>query len=217
MSQEAANASAPAKTVSVNHDFAIGRNDITFDDWDKCVSDGGCKAIAEDGGWGRGRRPQIFISFDDLTTQYLPWLSKLTGHVYRLPSKDEWQYAAFGGAGAEQPKGQNAEGAQDCFNASGPPAVNCADTFSGTAPVASFPPNALGLYDMKGNVWEWSADCWRPFTYAPSTNSPSCDTRVVLGGAWSTGRSEVNGKSAAWEKSSARTNSIGFRVVRTLP
>lgn len=208
---------AGSTTTIIDHDFAIGRYDITFDDWDRCVDDGACKAIAEDSGWGRGSRPLIFVSFDEVTTQYLPWLSKLSGKEYRLPTKDEWQYAALGGAGAAETKSQTGDASQDCFNATGPAAGNCPDTYAGTAPVGSFAPNALGLHDMKGNVWEWSADCWRPFSYAPNASSDTCDKRVVLGGAWSTGRSEVNGHVAAWEKSSRKTNSIGFRVVRSLP
>jgi formylglycine-generating enzyme required for sulfatase activity len=208
---------ASSTAANIDHDFAIGRNDITFDDWDRCVDDGACKAIADDSGWGRGSRPLIFVSFDDVTTQYLPWLSRLSGKEYRLPTKDEWQYAALGGAGAAETKSQIGDASQDCFNATGPAAGNCPDTYNGTAPVGSFTPNALGLYDMKGNVWEWSADCWRPFSYAPNASSNTCDERVVLGGAWSTGRSEVNGQVAAWEKSSRKTNSIGFRVVRSLP
>jgi formylglycine-generating enzyme required for sulfatase activity len=208
---------ANPKVTSIDHDFAIARNGITFDDWDKCVTDGACKPVADDAGWGRGNRPLIFVSFDDVTTQYLPWLSKLSGKVYSLPSKDEWQYAALGGAGAEQTKSQSGDASQDCFNASGPPTGNCADTFNGTAPVGSFPSNALGLYDMRGNVWEWSADCWRPFTYSPNESPDSCDKRVVLGGAWSTDRSAVSAQVTGWEKSNRRANSIGFRVVRSLP
>jgi formylglycine-generating enzyme required for sulfatase activity len=208
---------AGSTAANIDHDFAIGRNNITFDDWDRCVDDGACKAIADDSGWGRGSRPLIFVSFDDATTQYLPWISRLSGKEYRLPTKDEWQYAALGGAGAAETKGQIGDASQDCFNAAGPAAGNCPDTYNGTAPVGSFTPNALGLYDMKGNVWEWSADCWRPFTYAPNASSGTCDKRVVLGGAWSTDRSEVNGQVAAWEKSSRKTNSIGFRAVRSLP
>ena len=208
---------ASSIATNIDHDFAIGRNDITFDDWDRCVDDSACKAIADDSGWGRGSRPLIFVSFDDVTTQYLPWLSRLSGKEYRLPTKDEWQYAALGGAGAAETKGQSGGAPQDCFNASGTSAKNCPDTYNGTAPVGSFPPSALGLNDMTGNVWKWSADCWQPFTYAPNASSNTCDKRVVLGGAWSTGRSDVNGQVAAWEKSSRKTNSIGFRVVRSLP
>ncbi len=203
------------KVIKIEHDYAMGRNDITFDDWESCVQGGACKAISEDAGWGRGTRPQIFVSYDDVTSEYLPWLSHLTGKDYRLPTKDEWQFAALGGAGTTPEKSEDATTA--CFNAAGAAATGCSDTFSGTAPVGSFPPNGLGLHDMRGNVWKWSQDCWRPFNYAPDAATNSCDTRVVLAGAWSTGRSEDGPLTTAWEKSNRRTNSIGFRVVRSLP
>ena len=212
------NPADPPKNIAIDHDFAIGRNAITFDDWDKCVSDGACAAITNDAGWGRGNRPLIFVSFDDVTSQYLPWLSKVTGHIYRLPSKDEWQYAALGGQGsATKSTNQIAGASQDCFNASGPQAANCADTYDGTSPVGSFAANMLGLNDMKGNVWAWSGDCWQPFTNTPSAKSDACEMRVLLGGAWSTNRSDVAADFSGWEKSSKKANSIGFRVVRNLP
>ncbi len=211
-----ANPGTPAKTTTVDHDFAIGRYEITFDDWKKCVVERGCLALPDDGGWGRDRRPLIFVSYEDISTQYLPWLSKLTGHTYRLPTKDEWQFAAAGGAGTVPGKGQSGA-LSECFNASGAAAPDCATAFTGTAPVGSFPPSTLGVYDMKGNVWEWSADCWQPFSYAPKTGDTSCDMRLVLGGAWSTARSEIGQQTVGWEKVNKRTNSIGFRIVRSLP
>ena len=204
--------------VEIDHAFAIGRNAITFDDWDKCVRDGACSSIADDASWGRGNRPLIFVSFDDVTTQYVPWLSKLTGKEYRLPSKVEWQYAVLGGdGGAAKTTNQIRSASQECFNASGPSVEGCADTYDGTSPVGSFAPNTLGLNDMKGNVWAWSTDCWQPFTNAPSAKSDDCTMRVLLGGAWSTNRTVVTASFSGWEKSSKKANSIGFRVVRNLP
>ena len=203
-------------TITITHDFAIGRYEITFDDWAKCVMDRGCLALPSDGGWGRDRRPLIFVSYEDISTQYLPWLSKLTGHTYRLPTKDEWQFAAADSADTAPGKGQSGA-LSDCFNASGAAAPECATAFNGTAPVGSFPPNTLGVYDMKGNVWEWSADCWHPFSYAPKTGDTSCDMHLVLGGAWSTARSQIGQQTVGWEKVNKRTNSIGFRIVRSLP
>jgi len=217
MKSDDAHPNAPATLTTVDHNFAIGRFEITFDQWDVCVSDGVCKTTAEDGGWGRGLRPKIYVSYEDVTSQYLPWLSKLTGNAYRLPTQEEWQYAAAGGSGTAQAKSHSDTTAKECFNASGPAVDTCTDGFNSTAPVGSFAPSALGLYDMQGNVWEWSADCWQPFTYAANTDTSACDTRLVLGGAWSTGRNKVNGQITGWEKSSRKTNSIGFRVVRSLP
>lgn len=218
MRKSESNPNDPPHQVSIYRGFAIGRNAITFQDWQKCVNDRACSPIADDAGWGRGNRPLIFVSFDDVTSQYLPWLSKLTGNEYRLPSKDEWQYAALGGkGGAEKTTNQIRDPSLDCFNASGPHVEGCTDTFDGTSPVGSFAANTLGLNDMKGNVWAWSADCWQPFTNAPSAKSDACAMRVLLGGAWSTNRNDVTATFSGWEKSSKKANSIGFRVVRNLP
>jgi formylglycine-generating enzyme required for sulfatase activity len=215
--QTATDPNIAPKVTHIDHDYAIGRDAITFEDWDKCVVSGACVPITNDAGWGRGSRPLIFVSYEDVTKQYLPWLTRLTGKVYRLPTKDEWQFAALGGAGAAELKSQNVDASEECFNASGPTAGNCTDSYNGTAPVGSFQPNGLGLNDMKGNVWVWSADCWQPFTYAPSAKPNDCSMRVVLGGAWSSNRNKVSAQITGWEKSSKRANSIGLRVVRTLP
>ena len=90
--------------VTIAAPFAIGRTEITFDEWSQCVGDGGCTSQPADENWGRGRRPVINVSFNDITQQYLPWLSRKTGFTYRLPTEAEWEFAARGGASA--PAGQ---------------------------------------------------------------------------------------------------------------
>ena len=90
--------------VQIAAPFAIGRYEITFDEWNQCVGDGGCTSQPADENWGRGRRPVINVSFNDITQQYLPWLSRKTGFTYRLPTEAEWEFAARGGAAA--PAGQ---------------------------------------------------------------------------------------------------------------
>ena len=100
--------------------------------------------------------------------------------------------------------------------------VGCGSQWDGkqTAPVGSFPANAFGLYDMVGNVWEWTEDCWNE-TYrgAPADGSPwtgDCSRRVVRGGSW--GRDPDFLRSAYRDRSLAvnRAYSLGFRVARTL-
>ena len=66
--------SAKPQEVVVDKPFAIGRYEITFDDWERCVKDGVCTTQPSDDGWGRGRRPVIHVSYNDITGQYLPWL-----------------------------------------------------------------------------------------------------------------------------------------------
>src|SRR5262249_44184766 len=75
----------------------------TFAAWDACVADGGCKHKPRDEGWGRDRRPVINVSWDDITKEYLPWLSRKAGKTYRLLSEAEWEYAARAVTSASAP------------------------------------------------------------------------------------------------------------------
>jgi formylglycine-generating enzyme required for sulfatase activity len=145
---------APQHHVTIAQAFAIGRREVTFAEWDRCVAAGGCKYNPSDHGWGRGERPVIDVSWDD-AQEFIAWLSKKTGQTYRLPSEAEWEYSARGGAASAYWWGREAgtghANCQDC----GPPA-----TPRQTLPVGSFRPNAFGLSDTAGNAAEWVQDCW---------------------------------------------------------
>ena len=220
----------PQRLVNVVKPFAIGQFEITFDNWNACVKDGSCHEKLKDEGWGRGTRPAIHVSWEDITNDYLPWLSKKAGHVYRLPSEAEWEYAAraqgptsfsFGnngdeicafGNGADQTaKEQNGAGS----------VAGCSDGFSYTAPVGSFRPNQFGLFDMHGNVWEWVEDCWNEnYTTAPGNSAAwtagDCESRVVRGGSWNSDVNKLRSAARGWNNPGGRNRSIGFRVARDL-
>jgi formylglycine-generating enzyme required for sulfatase activity len=84
----------PQHEVTIAEPFAIGKYEVTFDQWDACVQAGGCDGHEPDDlGWGRGRRPVINVSWNDVQT-YVAWLSEVTGEPYRLPSEAEWEHAA---------------------------------------------------------------------------------------------------------------------------
>jgi formylglycine-generating enzyme required for sulfatase activity len=158
--------------------FALGKYDVTFEQMDACVAAKGCSNKPGDFGWGRGRRPVVDVSWDD-AQEYVRWLSRKTGHTYRLPTEAEWEYAARAGTTTAYYWGDAFAGGQ------------CAGCGNGgkTAPVGSFPPNPWGLFDMAGNVYQWTQDRWHPdYTGAPADGS-AWETgerpyRVVRGGNW---------------------------------
>ncbi len=131
--------------------FAIGKFAVTFDEWDACVAGGGCGGYQPpDNSWGRGNRPVINVSWNDAQT-YIQWLSHKTGKSYRLPSEEEWEIAARAGTTTEYYWGNDV--GHNNANCDG-----CGSEWDNrkTAPVGSFKPNAFGLYDMMGNVWQWT-------------------------------------------------------------
>jgi formylglycine-generating enzyme required for sulfatase activity len=208
--------------VAIAAPFAIGRTEITFDEWSQCVGDGGCTSEPADENWGRGRRPVMNVSFNDITQQYLPWLSRKTGFTYRLPTEAEWEFAARGGAAA--PAGQAYSFGDDeallCQygNSSDGTGGACSDGFATTAPAGSLKASGLGLFDMHGNVWEWVGDCWQP-QYSAKAAKPveTCTTRVLRGGSWASKAAALRSAARGWESQDKSKNSIGFRVARALP
>ncbi len=173
----------PQVAVTITRPFALGVHEVTFAQWDACVAAGGCTHSAADETWGRGDRPVINVSWHD-AQDYAAWLSALTGHIYRLPSEAEWEYAARGGTTTAYYWGDDLGGGHTVCESCGSEWDN-----RSTAPVGSFAPNPFGLHDMLGNAWEWTADCWND-TYEglPGDGTPrltgDCDGRVLRGGSW---------------------------------
>ena len=145
----------PQHPVTIKRPFAVSKYEVTFADWDACVSVGGCpqEGRADDSGWGRGNRPVIDVSWDDAKA-YVAWLSRMTGKPYRLLTEAEYEYAARAGTTTAYPWGD--EIGENNANCNG-----CGrEWLRQTAPVGSFAPNAFGLHDMLGNVWVWVEDCY---------------------------------------------------------
>jgi formylglycine-generating enzyme required for sulfatase activity len=180
------------------------------------------------------RHPAVCVSYED-AQRYVQWLSKKTGKSYRLPTEAEWEYAARAGTTTARFWGDGRDQAcefADVADLTGAGALRwnkdnkeqvfqCRDGFAYTAPVGSFRPNAFGLYDMLGNVFQWTEDCYHDsYNGAPSDGSAwtsgACEGRVQRGGSWSNGprstrSADRNGSPAAY-----RNIDIGFRVARTL-
>ncbi len=144
--------SARPHRVSVNV-FYLGEYAVTFDEYDRFVEATG-RRRPEDAGWGRGRHPVIDVSWLDALA-YAEWLSQKTGKRYRLPTEAEWEYAARAGTTTTYYWGNEVGRNHAQCDA-------CGSSGEGkqTVPVGSFAPNPWGLYDMLGNVWQWTCSAW---------------------------------------------------------
>ena len=157
----------PRVQIEFGHRFAIGKYEVTFDEWDRCVAAGGCDYRPTDRGWGRGDRPVIHVSYLDAEL-YLAWLAEETGRPYRLPSSAEWEYAARAGTTTARWWGDGVgRGHAVCEE------CGLEWEVGSTAPTGSLPPNPWGLHDMLGNVSELAADCWvATYDEVPADGSP---------------------------------------------
>jgi formylglycine-generating enzyme required for sulfatase activity len=204
----------PVHRVRIDQNFAIGRRNVTFAEWDRCVAAGGCKFSPPDQGWGRGDHPVTNVSWDD-AKEFIAWLSKTAGKSYRLPTEAEWEYAARGGSTTPYWWGKDVGvGHAQC--------AECGE--SGTAkavPVGSFRPNAFGLYDTAGNAAEWVEDCWNPsYRGAPSDGSAwmsgDCTLRVLRGGSFGDKAIALRSSARFRYDEDVRYYANGFRVARDL-
>ena len=179
----------------------------------------------------RDDHPVGCVSWNDAKA-YVAWLAQITNKRYRLLSESEWEYAARAGTTTSRFWG-NSSGAAcewaNTFDLDGAeeypfpwfPAT-CRDGYADLAPVGQFKPNAFGLYDMIGNVWEWTEDCWaathigRPDDGSPWVWDVGCTRHTTRGGGWLSApiRNRI-----AWpgrDPSDMRNTQFGFRVARDL-
>jgi formylglycine-generating enzyme required for sulfatase activity len=204
----------PQHEVTIAKAFAVSKFDVTFADWDACVSVGGCPA-ASDSSYGRDTRPVINVTWPD-AQQYVAWLSRMTGRPYRLLTETEWEYAARAGTTAVYIWGDEiGNGNANC--------MKCGDAWEikKTSPVGYFKPNAFGLYDMAGNVWQWVKDCYHGgYNGAPTDASAwmtgDCSRHVIRGGSWYSDPRSLSTAARLGNATDGRGDNVGFRIARTL-
>jgi formylglycine-generating enzyme required for sulfatase activity len=205
----------PQHTVTITRPFAAGKFEVTFAEWDACVAAGGCKHNPDDSGWGRGKRPVIGVSWNDITGEYLPWLSRTTGKTYRLLTEAEWEYAARAGTTTRYAFGDTITKRQAQFS------EGSSGSARKTVAVGSFLPNAFGLHDMHGNVWELVQDCSHgSYNGAPTDGSAwttgECGGRMHRGADWFMPPRELRSARRASIHPATRSPYMGFRLARTL-
>ncbi len=232
------------REITFARPFALSRTAVTWNQWEACVRDRWCDGVAvetalktreQDGqpnpdykDWGRGTRPVVGASWFD-AQNFVGWLNWKTGKddAYRLPSEAEWEYAARAGTTTAYPWGAKLDHDYGNFGIPGPGLGGKAegrDTWTDTtAPVASFPPNAFGLYDMHGNTFEWTEDCYEAdLARAPVDGSANkegnCANRVFRNGTFMSNpymqRSARRG--APYPATRRGRNYLSFRVAMTI-
>ncbi len=211
----------PVHEVAIPRAFAVSKHEVTFAQWEACVSAGGCprRQEIED---SRAREiedwsvshPVVNVSWEDAQA-YVRWLSSETGAEYRLLSESEWEYAARAGTSTMAGWGYELVSVRaDCRACRRPLAVG------------SRSPNAWGLYDMHGNVEEWVQDCWNDrYSGAPSDGSAwqsgDCSRRISRGGSffptlWYASDRPSRSAERFLPDPGYRGTDLGFRVARTL-
>ncbi len=203
----------PQHEVRIERAFELGRYPVTFAEWDAALA-AGAKLEKPNRGWSRDRQPVVYVSWHDAQA-YVAFLNDvcgLSGHTdaYRLPTEAEWEYACRAGTATAYWTGGTIGASQACIS-------------SKSVIVGSYPPNAFGLYDMSGNVWEWCEDKWHDtYVGAPSDGSAwlsDCGDRtrrVRRGGCWSGYLpQDLRSANRSGVEPSDRTFDLGFRVART--
>jgi formylglycine-generating enzyme required for sulfatase activity len=209
-------AELPVHRVTVDA-FKLGRTPVTRAEYTACVAANACPAAAgaaQDGDKA-SNLPMTGINWFE-AQEYVAWLRLRTGEDYRLPSEAEWEYAARAGATSAYPWGT--EIGQNRANC-----ANCGSAWdrSAAAPVASFAPNAFGLYDVVGNVWQWTADCWyRDYSTAPANGGAreelGCPRRVLRGGSWDNDAWMARMSYRGGAPATLRQDINGFRIAKSV-
>jgi formylglycine-generating enzyme required for sulfatase activity len=209
-SDEANGSEKPVHTVTLPS-FKIMDSEMTFFSWDACVEAKACTHNPVHNVGGRDKQPVVNVSYEDIVGQYIPWLNKATGKRFRLPSEAEWEYAARAGSSTKYSWGNELDCKRVRFNRD-----DC--KAPGSDPVKSYGANAWGLYNMHGNVWEMTADCWNPnYNKAPKDGSArtkgDCESRSLRGGSWFYTEGSLRSASRFKVSGSVRYPNAGFRLV----
>jgi formylglycine-generating enzyme len=215
-----------SRSLTITKDYAIGRFEIMREEFEVFVQDAkhatstSCEVRGSRSSrfnWKNpgfeqtGKHPVVCVNWNDAKA-YTAWLSKRSGKPYRLPSEAEWEYAARAGSQEAYYPGANIA----------PSHGNFARARDGTTPAGFFGSNLNGLFDVHGNVWEMMGDCWNADTsFLPMDGRAlgllgNCDYRTVRGGSWESPPAEVRSAMRTYVGLGAASNTMGFRVARTV-
>ena len=209
----------PVHSVTIAQPFYMSKTEITQKQWQAVMGNNPSK-------FKGANHPVEKVSWDDIQT-FIKKLNQLTGKTHRLPSEAEWEYAARAGSTTKYSWGNRKpscnKSAANGTSFDGGKNSNCYykpnGNYRGTEPVASYQANAFGLYDMAGNVWEWTQDCWNDsYNNAPNDGSAwlsgNCARRVLRGGSWNIRTTGLRPANRNEDTTSNRNTSYGFRLIQ---
>jgi formylglycine-generating enzyme required for sulfatase activity len=203
----------PQHQVTISRFFYVGKFEVTLKQWEACVREQGCSHQPRNEVWSLANSPVTDVSWIDALA-YVDWLTRKTGKNYRLLSEAEWEYAARAGSRTAYSFGPTPDNLSSFawFESNSKSQPHLVGEKLG---------NEFGLYDMHGNVMEWTQDCWNEnYIGAPadgrSWTNGACSQRVLRGGSWA-GKPEQLRSSSRNSSSAAesRYSDLGFRVAMT--
>ncbi|WP_165759850.1 formylglycine-generating enzyme family protein [Falsiruegeria litorea] len=218
----------PQTDVTIGNKFAVAAHEVTVKQWNACHRSGICTYKPSEVGGRHPQDPVLHVSWND-AQQFISWLRRETGKLYRLLTEAEWEYAARAGTATPFHTGETLTDKEANIDKAMPyppqPDGPTPDPFRKrwAKPVGRYPANAFGLFDMHGNASEWVQDCYEANAYAqfqgyPSANEQggaSCD-RVVRGGASHASGAFARSANRHSNAVDARTIDVGIRVGLTL-
>lgn len=203
----------PSRRVNVKQSIAIGKYEVTQAQWQAIMGHNPSQFS------GCSDCPVERVSWNDVQ-EYIQKLNQKTGQLYRLPSEAEWEYACkAGSAQSVYCGGDSLDGVAWFFNNTKTWAMGNRSSQS----VGKKTPNAWGLYDMSGNVFEWVSDHYHHnYSGAPSdarswTADGDANARLVRGGGWNSLPDDMRASGRSIASPTARDASTGFRLVRSMP
>jgi formylglycine-generating enzyme required for sulfatase activity len=215
----------PRRTALVERDFAVGVYPVTTEEFETYAHATGWRP-REDLVWLSGRKPAINVRQTD-ARDYCAWLSQQTGHRYRLPTEQEWEYACRAGAATAYPQGDRIGPEEALYNASQgfdavrpkrPRLLSRCFIRCGAMEVGNLKANRWGVHDMMGNVWEFTASAWtRDHASLPERAQPGKPQAVVTkGGSWFDGPEDCRAAARRRRLENELDINLGFRVVREI-
>jgi formylglycine-generating enzyme required for sulfatase activity len=213
--REARDDEKPQHRVRITRPFYLGTTEVTRGQFRRFVDETGYRTEAD---WNHpgfeqtDEHPVVKVNWNDAVA-FAAWLSRKEGETYRLPTEAEWEYACRAGTTTRYSCGDDPEGLAAVGN------LAAQDGYTYTAPVGRYKPNAWGLYDMDGNVWEWCSDGYAADYYKSSPvddppGSGGAPVRVIRGCGWDVVPGEARSANRDAHAPVIRRYHLGFRLAR---